>query len=42
MGRFAGVLWMCLSTMPASDPTWAKLVRTLSVEFGQDGAFVVG
>jgi hypothetical protein len=24
------------------DPTWAKLVRTLAVEFGQDGAFVVG
>jgi hypothetical protein len=26
----------------AIDPTWAKLVRTLAVEFGQDGAFVVG
>jgi hypothetical protein len=25
-----------------ADPTWAKLVRTLAVEFGQDGAFVVG
>jgi hypothetical protein len=24
------------------DPTWAKLVRTLAVEFGQDGAFVLG
>jgi hypothetical protein len=23
-------------------PTWAKLVRTLAVEFGQDGAFVLG
>jgi hypothetical protein len=25
-----------------AGPTWAKLVRTLAVEFGQDGAFVVG
>ena len=27
---------------PETIPTWAKLVRTLAVEFDQDGAFLVG
>jgi hypothetical protein len=31
-----------LSSRHKAVPTWAKLVRTLAVEFGQDGAFVVG
>jgi hypothetical protein len=31
-----------LELISSCNPTWAKLVRTLAVEFGQDGAFVVG
>jgi hypothetical protein len=42
MSGAAGPVGDRASPARTQDPTWAKLVRTLAVEFDQDGAFLVG